>query len=45
MYCVTLSLHGTNKLSLVSVEYTMEVHFAVALFYLSSQSPPSTFRL
>ena len=40
--CVTLRLHDIKQLTSVSVEYTMEVHFADALFYLSGESPPST---
>ena len=30
MYCVTLRLHNIKKPTLVSLEYTMEVHLAYA---------------
>ena len=41
MYCVTLRLHDIKKLTLVSLEYAMEVHLADAYFYVSGESPPS----
>ena len=39
-------LHDIKKLTSVFVEYTMQVHLADAsIFYLSGESPPSTFLL
>ena len=35
MYCVTLRLHDIKKITSVSLEYTMEGHFAYAYLYFT----------